>query len=81
MFPSMKTLMLALSLWLVTVGSAVAQATFDAAPAGRTAVERLVKGDFAAVSATFDGKMRVALPEDKLRAAWASVQAQAGAFK
>jgi hypothetical protein len=77
----MKSLMLAGTLWLVTVGIAVAQPTFDAAQAGRTAVEQLVKGDLAAVYAKFDEKMRAALPEDKLRAAWASVQAQAGAFK
>ena len=69
------------TLWLVTVAFAVAQPAFDATQAGRAAVERLVKGDFAALTASFDEKMRAALPEDKLRAAWAGVQTQAGAFK
>jgi uncharacterized protein len=72
---------LGVTLWLVTGAIAVAQPAFDAAQAGRMAVERLVKGDFAALTASFDEKMRAALPEDKLRAAWAGVQTQAGAFK
>jgi hypothetical protein len=42
----MQILPLGLTLWLVTVAIAVAQPAFDAAQAGRTAVERLVKGDF-----------------------------------
>ena len=77
----MRILALGVTLWLATVAIAVAQPAFDAAQAGRAAVERLVKGDFAALIASFDEKMRAALPEDKLRAAWAGVQTQAGAFK
>jgi dienelactone hydrolase len=77
----MNILTLAAALWLVGITAAVGQLTFDAAEEGRKAVERLVKGDFAGFAAGFDEKMRTALPEDKLRAAWASVQAQAGAFK
>lgn len=61
--------------------SAPAQPKFDAAEAGRSAVERMVRGDFAAVVATFDDKMRAALSEAQLRGAWDNVLAQAGAFK
>ena len=45
-----------------------------------TTVDRIVKGDYPALYATFDEKMRAALPEEKLRGTWASVQVQAGAF-
>jgi hypothetical protein len=62
------------------LAAAPAVQTFDAAQAGRAAVERLIKGDFAAVVATFDDKMRSALSEAQLRGAWESVLAQAGAF-
>jgi hypothetical protein len=54
-----------------------AQST-DPTALARLTLDRLVKGDYAAVVATFDPKMRAALPEDKLRATWASVQAQTG---
>jgi dienelactone hydrolase len=77
----MKSLKLPLTLWLMTAVTAAAQSPFDAAEAGRAAIQQLVKGDFAAFVASSDEKMRTALPEDKLRSAWASVQAQAGAFK
>ena len=77
----MKSLRLPLSLWLITAVTAAAQTPFDAAEAGRAAIQQLVKGDFAAFTASGDEKMRAALPEDKLRSVWASVQAQAGPFK
>jgi uncharacterized protein len=77
----MSILRLAAALWLISATTAAGQPTFDAAEEGRKAVERLVNGDFAGFAAGFDEKMRAALPEDKLRAVWASVQAQAGAFK
>jgi dienelactone hydrolase len=77
----MRILWLAVALNLVTAGAALAQPPFDAAQAGRTAVEQLVKGEFAALVARFDEQVRAALPEEKLRAAWGSVQTQAGAFK
>jgi dienelactone hydrolase len=77
----MKSLRLPVTLWLLTAVTAAAQPPFDAAEAGRAAIQQLVKGDFAAFMASSDEKMRTALPEEKLRSAWANVQAQAGAFK
>ena len=44
-------------------------------------VDRLARGDFAAVVAGFDATMTNALPEAKLRAVWAGLLGQAGAFQ
>jgi fermentation-respiration switch protein FrsA (DUF1100 family) len=52
----------------------------DAAAFAHTTIDRLVAGNFAAVLATFDEKMRAALPEEKLRLTWSAVLAQTGAF-
>ncbi len=80
MFAGMRLRLLTSLLCVTTLAAAPAVQTFDAAQAGRAAVERLLKGDFAAVVATFDDKMRAALSEAQLRGAWESVLAQAGAF-
>jgi uncharacterized protein len=77
----MNTVTLVVALCAMTGAAASAQPTFDAAQAARTAAERLVKGDFAGFAADFDDKMRAALPEDKLRAAWATLLAKVGAFR
>jgi dienelactone hydrolase len=67
---------------LLTVAQVpVAGQPVDPAELGTTILTRLNAGDFAAVVATFDQKVREALPEDKLRFTWGSVVAQAGAFK
>jgi uncharacterized protein len=66
---------------LTTAVPLPAQQPFDALQAGRSMVERLVKRDFASVVATFDEKIRAALSEEQLRAAWDNVLAQAGEFK
>jgi dienelactone hydrolase len=47
----------------------------------RTTVERLINGDLAALTATFNDKVRAALPEEKLRAMRAGVLSQFGALK
>ena len=47
----------------------------------RTTVERLTKGDFAAVEATFSKKLQAALPETKLRTTWQRLEARAGRLK
>ncbi len=44
-------------------------------------VELLGKGDFAAAKDRFDATMKSALPEEKLREVWRSLEGQAGAFK
>jgi hypothetical protein len=44
----------------------------------RATIERLAKGDLAAVEATFSEKLRAALPEAKLREAWQRLQAKGG---
>jgi uncharacterized protein len=77
--------MRALSLSLIcllplTLVAAVRQAP-DPAVLARTIVDQLAAGNFAAVVATFDQKMRDALPEDKLRLTWNAVITQMGAFK
>ncbi len=81
MFAGMRLGLLTTLLLVTTMAAAPALQTFDAAQAGRAAVERLIKGDFAAVVATFDDKMRAAPSEAQLRGAWESVLEQAGAFK
>src|SRR5262245_36458192 len=57
------------------------QQTNDPAVLARTIIDRLAANDFAAVIATFDQKMREALPEEKLRLTWNAVITQMGAFK
>jgi uncharacterized protein len=52
----------------------------DVALARRT-IERLAKGEFAAVEETFSAKLRAALPEDKLRATWQRLYAKTGRLK
>jgi dienelactone hydrolase len=67
--------------WLSVSASAVAYGQPpDAAAFAQTTIDRLVAGNFAAVVATFDDKMRAVLPEDKLRLTWTAVLAQTGAF-
>ena len=41
----------------------------------------MVKGDFAAADAHFDARMKSALPEEKLRDVWQTLQKQTGPFK
>jgi dienelactone hydrolase len=53
----------------------------DAVAVARVTLERLVKGEFDAVVATFDEKVAAALPEAKLRATWEAVQGQVGMFR
>ena len=50
----------------------------DPASLGASIVSRLAAGHFAEVVATFDPKMREALPEDRLRLTWSAIVAQAG---
>ena len=45
-----------------------------------TVIDALAAGDFAMVSRQFNAAVKAALPDDKLRAAWDSVQTSAGAF-
>ncbi len=47
----------------------------------RELIAMLAKHDFAGAVATFDDKMRAALPADKLAQVWAQVEAQFGAFQ
>ena len=47
----------------------------------RTTVERLAKGEFAAVETTFSKKLQAALPEDKLRTTWQRLEKRAGRLK
>ena len=44
-------------------------------------VAALARGDFAAAGKDFDGAMKKALPEDKLKATWETIQKQVGPFQ
>ena len=48
---------------------------------GKQFVELLAKEDFAGAVARFDGTMKAAMPEPKLRETWKAIQAQAGRFQ
>lgn len=65
----------------LAVAWTTAAAQVDIVERTRTIIGQLAKGEFAAVVATFDPKMRAALPEEKLRSTWMSVQSQVGAFQ
>ena len=80
----MKRLALTALLAMVATGalSNVARGQSNSATALAAAtVDRLAKGEFGAIVASFDEKMRNALPEDKLRAAWAAAEDQIGGFR
>src|SRR5687767_6331043 len=47
----------------------------------RTTIERLARGEFAAVEETFSAQLRAALPEDKLRTTWQRLSAKTGTLK
>ncbi len=53
----------------------------DVVSAGQDFVNLLVKGDFATAVTRYDDTMATALPEPKLRAAWDTVESQAGDFQ
>ena len=59
----------------------VAAQPTDPAAFAASIVTRLAAGNFAEVVATFDQKMREALPEEKLRLTWSSIVGQAGALR
>ena len=61
--------------------AAVTPAPADHSQAANEFVDMLVAGEFAKAEATFDPTMQQALPEDKLREAWASIIAKTGAFR
>ena len=66
---------------LVATATSRAQQPTDPAALAASIVTRLSAGNFAEVVATFDQKMREALPEEKLRLTWTALVAQAGAFR
>jgi hypothetical protein len=65
--------------------SAMAQQSQDggeaAVAAAKAVVDELARGDFAGAAARFDERMRAALPEAKLRAAWEQIVRQTGAYR
>src|SRR6187200_2911205 len=72
---------------LVFLAATLLQATPSAAPPphatahARTALSAIAAGEFGKVEADFTSQMRAALPPGRLAAIWASLQAQAGAYK
>src|SRR6187397_1508471 len=53
----------------------------DATAHARAALSAIAAGEFGKVEADFTSQMQAALPPGRLRAIWASLQAQAGAYK
>jgi uncharacterized protein len=53
----------------------------DATAHARAALSAIAAGEFGKVEADFTSQMRAALPPGRLAAIWASLQAQAGAYK
>ena len=73
---------LALFVTSICAVSGIAQSVApDVAAAGRQFVERLSRGEYAALESQFTDAMKAALPEDKLAATWTALTTQAGAFK
>lgn len=72
-------------MWLATASASLAAQVpasgQDLASAGRQFVERLSRGEYAALEAQFTDAMKAALPEDKLAATWTALTTQVGAFK
>jgi hypothetical protein len=72
---------------LLALSSAGPAAAFQARPDSRSAaradslVRAMAAGDFAAVVARFDDRMRAGRPAPALEQAWREVQAEAGAFR
>jgi len=73
-------LILILTLLMAQAGAGNFSPAADIALA-RTTIDRLAKGDFAAVEATFSKKLRDALPEEKLRSTWQRLEARSGRLK
>ncbi len=71
---------------LVAPAKAISQGTTGSMPedfvtSAKTFVDFLAKSDFGSAVGYFDTTMKTALPEEKLKEAWASVVTRAGAFK
>jgi hypothetical protein len=66
---------------IAAAADSTSQAGDDLANAGEHFVDLLAKGDFAGTVSQFDSNMKSALPEQKLREAWQTIQSQAGWFK
>ncbi len=81
----MKKLLLSVAAVMMVVAIQAAlpapSAPGDVTAGGKAFVELLAKEDFAGAVARFDGTMKAALPEPKLRQAWQALQAQAGPFQ
>ena len=77
----MCTAFFAFTLTLSVLGATQPFPKPDAVVLARQTVDRLTKGDFAAVIATFDERMAAGLPEQKRRDTWKSIESQFGALK
>jgi len=66
---------------LVTMAFAADSSSRDFISSGTEFVDLLVKEDFTGAVGRFDSTMKSALPEQKLREVWQSLQKQAGRFK
>jgi len=65
----------------VTAAQTPATPGADVTPQARAFVELLQQQQFAGAVALFTDQMKAALPEDKLKATWATLAMQVGAFK
>ena len=72
-------LVVVLSLSVMVQASAPVTSTPEAEiTLARSTIERLAKGEFPAVIATFGKRLREALPEEKLRVTWRRLETRAG---
>jgi dienelactone hydrolase len=80
--PRLAPLLAALLLgWSTAMAQQAQDGGQPATAAADTLVDQLARGDFAGAAARFDERMRAALPETKLRAAWEQIVGQAGAYR
>jgi dienelactone hydrolase len=77
----MKAWATLVSLAALAVPAAAAEGEADRKKSAEALVAALAKGDFAAAGKDFDGAMKKALPEAKLKETWEAIQKQVGPFK
>src|SRR5678810_588094 len=81
----MRTTIGSLALAVITLATTallpIPARSADVTTAGKEFVELLTKQNFAAAVTRYDASMKAALPEEKLRETWQTIQSQAGRFQ
>ena len=76
-----SAVLLSIAMLVTAHGLAAQDPPKDATPQAKAFIEMLQNGEFAKAQTLFTEPMKAALPEDKLKATWAALAMQAGAFK